>query len=238
MDHMTALIDQNNRFADLIGDADPATEVPTCPGWTLKQLFRHVGRGDRWSAQIISDRVGEYLDPREVRDGKPPADTEGALAWLREGPRILRQAVDEIGPDTHVWTFSGPRPAEWWVRRRLHEATVHRADAALALGLPYDLPADLAADGIEEWIDTVASSRPTLDPGVTVHLHTTDVPGEWMLRGEEDRVVWEVGHGKGDLAVRGPAADLFLALVNRREGDLEVFGDEGIWRSWRERARF
>nr|WP_062341298.1 maleylpyruvate isomerase family mycothiol-dependent enzyme [Herbidospora sakaeratensis] len=238
MDHMTALIDQNARFADLVTDADETTEVPTCPGWTLKQLFRHVGRGDRWSAQIISDRIGEYLDPREVRDGKPPADPEGALAWLREGPAILRDAIDSIGPNTYVWTFWGPRPAEWWVRRRLHEATMHRADAALALGRPYDLSPDLAADGIEEWIDTVAAPRPTLDPGVTVHLHTTDTEGEWMLRGEEDRVVWEVGHGKGDLAVRGPATELFLALLNRREGALEIFGDETIWTSWRERARF
>ncbi|WP_062435361.1 maleylpyruvate isomerase family mycothiol-dependent enzyme [Herbidospora daliensis] len=238
MDHMSALIDQNTRFADLLAGADETTEVPTCPGWTLKQLFRHVGRGDRWSAQIIGDRIGEYLDPREVRDGKPPADVEGALAWFREGPAILRNAVEEIGPETYVWTFSGPRPAEWWVRRRLHEATMHRADASFALGRPYDLAPDLAADGIEEWIDTVASSRPTLDPEVTVHLHTTDTEGEWMLRGEEDRVVWELGHGKGDLAVRGPATDLFLALLNRREGDLEIFGDAAIWTSWREKARF
>ncbi len=238
MDHMTALIEQNARFAELLHTADPDTPVPTCPGWTLKQLFRHVGRGDRWSAQIISDRIEGVLDPREVRDGKPPADTEGALAWLHGGPQVLQDAIESVGASTQVWTFLGPRPAQWWVRRRLHEATVHRADAALALGQPYELAADLAVDGIEEWIDTVATSRQTLDPGVTVHLHTTDVPGEWMIHGEEGRVVWEPGHGKGTVAVRGRAADLFLALLNRGSDGLEIFGDEAVWASWRERAQF
>ncbi|GAB1822284.1 maleylpyruvate isomerase family mycothiol-dependent enzyme [Herbidospora sp. RD11066] len=236
MDHMSALIDQNSRFADLLRAADPATPVPTCPGWSLKQLLRHVGRGDRWSAQIISDRVEGLLDPRDVRDGKPPVD--GETAWLLGGPGVLADAIASVGAATEVWTFLGPRPAEWWVRRRLHEATVHRADAALALGQPYELAADLAVDGIEEWIDTVAASRQTLDPGVSVHLHTTDVAGEWMIHGEEGRVTWETGHGKGDVAVKGSAADLFLALVNRGDDGLEVFGDETVWASWRERARF
>ena len=56
------------------------------------------------------------------------------ITWLRSGPRLLLDAVDATGPQTPVWTFLGPRPAAWWIRRRLHETLVHRADAALALG--------------------------------------------------------------------------------------------------------
>ena len=59
-----------------------------------------------------------------------------------------------------MWTFNGPKPAGWWIRRRVHEATVHRADAVLAVGGDYDLPAELAGDGISEWIELTAA-RPS-----------------------------------------------------------------------------
>jgi len=73
VDFRAALLDQTRDFGELIRSADPSTPVPTCPDWTLRQLLRHVGRGNRWAAQIIADRRTEPLDPRDVRDGKPPA---------------------------------------------------------------------------------------------------------------------------------------------------------------------
>ena len=57
MDYAAALIEQNQLLGELLRDADWSTPVPTCPGWTLLQLLRHVGRGDRWAAQIITDRA-------------------------------------------------------------------------------------------------------------------------------------------------------------------------------------
>ena len=155
MDFATALIEENDAFAQTLRGADEATPVPTCPGWTLRHLLRHVGRGDRWAGQIVGDRLSDYLDPREVRDGKPPDDADGAIDWLRGGAQGLVGAVDGVGADTAVWTFLGPRPAAWWIRRRLHEATVHRADAELALGRDFRLAAELAADGLTEWLERV-----------------------------------------------------------------------------------
>lgn len=141
MDHAAALTGQNQELADLLRDADWSVPVPTCPGWTLLQLLRHVGRGDRWAAQIITDRADTSLDPRSVKDGKPPADAHRAIRWLSQGPQILLAAVEDIGPGTEVSTFTGPKAASWWIRRRLHEATVHRADAAIACGDRYQTPA-------------------------------------------------------------------------------------------------
>ena len=88
VDFRAALIDETEAFGELIRTADPATPIPTCPDWTLKQLFRHVGRGNRWAAQIVADEREEPLDPREVRDGKPPDDPDGAdrLAQRRRPP--------------------------------------------------------------------------------------------------------------------------------------------------------
>jgi len=249
MDHSAALIAENERFGQVVRDADWSAPVPTCPGWTIKQLFRHLGRGHRWAAQIIGDRVTDYLDPREVRDGRPPDDVEGAIEWLQDGARLLLDVVRKEGPDATAWTFVGPRPAAWWVRRRLHEATVHRADAALAVGAPYELEAPLAADGVDEWLDLVAArgngGAALLDDGVSLHLHATDEglgpAGEWMIRGAGGGVTWEHGHGKGAAAVRGPAVELLLALLRRRtdaEAGVEVLGDRAVWTGWLERTPY
>jgi uncharacterized protein (TIGR03083 family) len=247
MDYVAALLEQNALFGELIRDADPSTPVPTCPGWTLQQLFRHVGRGHRWAAQIVHDRVEEYLDPRTVRDGKPPSDPDGAIEWLNGSAQAVVDAVAGAGEDTPVWTFLGPRPAAWWVRRRLHEATVHRADAALALGLRYDLAAPLAADGISEWLDRLAAEqrngRPaSLEGGTALHLHATDEldsGGEWMVRGDEDGLSWEHGHGESTTEVRGRAVDLLLALLRRpsaADAGVGILGIQEVWTNWLNRT--
>jgi len=249
VDFRAALLEETRAFGELIRSGDPATPVPTCPGWTLKQLFRHVGRGNRWAAQIISDRRAQALDPRDVRDGKPPDDADAAIDWLNSGARLIIDAVDQVGTDARVWTFIGPRPAGWWIRRRLHETTVHRADAALALGVPYELSPELAADCISEWLERIAveskPQSPPLDAGLTVHLHATDdglgPTGEWTITSDEEGVSWCHDHDKGTVALRGSATDLLLALVRRRsvdDGGIELFGQRAVWDAWLERTPF
>ncbi|MFG1933046.1 maleylpyruvate isomerase family mycothiol-dependent enzyme [Mycobacterium sp. NPDC048908] len=250
MDFRAALLDQTREFGQLIRGADPSTPVPTCPDWTLKQLFRHVGRGNRWAAQIIADRRLDPLDPRDVRDGKPPDDLDGAIDWLNKSAELIIDAVDRVGPETRVWTFLGPRPCGWWIRRRLHEATVHRADTAIALGVGYELSPEIAADAISEWIERVSvEARPRALPlavGRTLHLHATDdglgPTGEWTITSDtEDGITWSHSHGKGDVALRGQATDLLLAVVRRRTAadvGIEVFGDATVWEGWLEHTPF
>jgi uncharacterized protein (TIGR03083 family) len=250
MDVARELVEQNRRLGEVLRHADPAAPVPTCPGWSLRQLLTHVGRGDRWAAMIVRERADARVDLRSVPDGKPPAEIDAAVSWLTDSAALLLEAVATTGPDVPVWTFTGPQPAAWWVRRRLHESVVHRADAAVALGAPYDVDAALAADGLSEWLDLLAArgepdDGPALPDGVTLHLHATDdglgTAGEWLVRGEAGRVVWEHGHGKGSAAVRGSAAALLQAVLRRIPADdarLEVLGDQGAWRTWLERTPF
>ncbi len=249
MDFRAALLDQTQVFGELIRGADPTTPVPTCPEWTLKQLFQHVGRGNRWAAQIVAERRNQPLDPRDVRDGRPPDDPDAAIDWLNGGAQLMISAVDQVGSDARVWTFNGPRPAGWWIRRRLHEVSVHLADAALALGVDYSPSPELAADAISEWVELMAvkSDRhtPPVEPGRTLHLHATDAglgpTGEWTIVNDEDGVSWSHDHGKGDVALRGPVTDLLLAIVRRRpatELGIEVFGDTAVWDTWLERTPF
>lgn len=234
MDYGAELLEENRAFGELVLGADQETPVPTCPGMNLGQLFRHVGRGEHWAAQMVVDGAAEVLDPRQVADARPPADPEGASTWLHAGSRKL---VDAAGatPDVQVWTFLGPRPASWWVRRRLHEVLVHRADAALALGAEFNVAPQVAADGLSEWLDIAVSRVGDALGERTVHLHATDdglgEAGEWTITGTS----WTHDHRKGDVALRGPARDLLLAATRRldlADTAIEVFGDESVWRTW------
>jgi uncharacterized protein (TIGR03083 family) len=254
MDFAAALIAENAAFADLIGDADLSVAVPTCPDWTLRQLMVHVGRGDRWCTQIVAQQSDEYVDPRTVPACKPPTGRTDEIAWLREGVRALLAAVGATGPQTAVWTFLGPRPAQWWIRRRLHETVVHRADATLALGAAFDVDPAIAADGITEYLERVvirandegpgAGERP-LGDGQSLHLHATDPglgqAGEWTILGRPDGIALDHEHGKATTALRGPARDLLLAIVRRGSAPdlgLEMFGDEAVWDTWLARTPF
>ncbi len=250
MDPATALVEQNRLLGELLRTADPATPVPTRPGWGLRQLLTQVGRGHRWAATIVRERADAPVDIRTVPDGEPPADPDAAVRWLTDSAALLLDAVAGTGADVPVWTFTGPRPARWWVRRRLHEAVVHRADAALALGVPFPVDPEVAADGVSEWLEQltarpVPDAGPALPEGATLHLHATDdglgADGEWLVRDEAGRVAWEHGHGKGAAAVRGTSADLLQAVMRRIPADdprLQVLGDEKAWRTWLERTPF
>lgn len=254
MDYAAALLDENSAFAELFRDGratDDVTPVPTCPGWTLKQLFRHVGRGQRWAAQIVRDKLDHPLEPRAVEDGQPPPDSADAISWLQGGARCLIDAVELTGAETPVWTFLGPRPASWWVRRRLNEIAVHRADAAIAVGGEFTLPPQIAADAITEYLELVAlgaggyGAELPLEKGRTLHLHATDAglgdTGEWTIAVEDGRIAWSHEHGKGTAALRGGATELLLALVRRvRVSDtgIEVFGDDAVWQAWLDRTPF
>ncbi|WP_244170135.1 maleylpyruvate isomerase family mycothiol-dependent enzyme [Amycolatopsis tolypomycina] len=150
-----ALVTEADLFSVVIAGADPDVRVPTCPEWTLRDLTRHVGVAYHKSAAIIASRPTGYVPFEAVTIDEPPAfETLGA--WLRDGAERLVAAVTEVGPETPTSTWTPDRRAGFWTRRLTHETVVHRADATFATGAPYDVDADLAADGIAEGLDLVA----------------------------------------------------------------------------------
>jgi uncharacterized protein (TIGR03083 family) len=246
VDYESALIEQNRLLGEAIFTADLGTPVPTCPGWSLLQLMRHVGRGDRWAAHIINTGADGDLDPRTVPDGRPPDNVEGARAWLSASPRTVIEAVATVGPNAIAGTFLGPRPAAWWIRRRLHEATVHRADAILAIGERYDLSPELAVDGIEEWLDRLttelaAAGEAALADTETISLSATDIGLTWTIVGLPHGIRWShrLPAFRPQVSVAGPATSIFLALVRRSAAgaaDVILEGDPGTWAQWLSRT--
>jgi uncharacterized protein (TIGR03083 family) len=230
-------------LAGIAAAADPATPVPTCPDWTLRQLITHVGRAHRWATAIVATRAAEPIAFRDVPDGKLPDDPAERPGWLRDGAARLAEAVTAgSGP---VWTHLGPGPASYWARRMAHETAVHRADGQCAVGTRPEIDPVIAADGIAEWLGflpVVQSAeqpgRPAPVPeGKVVHFHVTDegVDGEWLIRGVPGGVAVETGHGKGDVALRGPASAVLLVVLRRLAPDdpaVEVLGDRSLLDGW------
>ncbi len=233
-------------LAGLVDGADLARPVPTCPDWTLRQLATHVGRAHRWAAQIAATRSAEMIPFRQVPDGRIPDDPAQHAPWLRAGAAQVIDAVREAGSDP-VWAFGGLRPASFWARRMAHETAVHRADAELAVGREARLAPDIAADGIDEWLGMLSGPvnggqdprLSALPEGAVLHVHATDEglngDGEWLVRREGSEVVVGHGHGRGDVALRGPAARLLLVLLRRLPPDdpqVQVVGDAALLTRW------
>lgn len=232
-------------FARII-DGDLERPVPTCPGWTFRQLATHLGRGHRWAAQIVATRATTPISPREVADGKLPEDPARHAPWLNAGADQVIEAVTAAGSDL-AWTFTGPRPASFWARRRAHEAAVHLADAQLATGLGVDLAPAFAADGVEEWLSLVAAgtAKELCGDGQSLHFHATDPglsgTGEWLVTRTPSGVTMQRGHGKADIAVRGPAASLLLVLTRRlppSDPAVQIFGEQELLTHWLEHTPF
>jgi uncharacterized protein (TIGR03083 family) len=240
-------------LAEILAERDQSLPIPSCPDWTLRQLVTHVGRAHRWAAEITRTRSDVFIPMREVPDGKLPEDRAEQPAWLRAGAARIVDAVREADSDI-VWSFLGPAPAVFWIRRMANETLVHRADAQLAAGAEPEpvIDAELAADAIDEWLTLLAPAilansdgrTSALAAGASLHVHATDEGldgGEWTIRQDADGLTVEPGHGKGDAALTGPAASLLLVLMRRRpvsDPAVTVYGDSSVVDGWLAGAAF
>jgi uncharacterized protein (TIGR03083 family) len=252
--YLDALAAQSALFAEALHGADLQQQVPTCPDWTLYRLVEHLGQAHRWVTAIIARRATAPLDPHELGMATAPADAAGLGSWLGDGASELVDAIRQAGPQTVVWSWADDQSVGFWARRMVHETAVHRADAELTLGRAFTLDADLAADAISEWLSvlswaTAVEARPELaelrGEGQILHLHSTDPglgeAGEWIVRRTPSGPVWEHGHTKGDVAVRGPVVHLLLVLMRRvppAEAPIDVLGNAGVLEHWLAHTRF
>lgn len=209
--------------------ADPTAPVAGIPGWDRTTALAHVGFLYAWvqvqHAAGPDERVGFKGAPR------PPAGDE-LPAWVAaqlDGAITSLHAMDH---DATWPTWAGPQRGTWFPRRLAQETLIHRWDV---VGGAID--AALAVDGIDELLE-VFTPRVPVDrlEGVsgTLHLHSTDTDGEWLVRLSADGITYEHGHAKGDVALRGTAADLLLWTWNRVPADerFQVFGDDALLATW------
>jgi len=207
------------------GNLDPPVE--TCPGWSVGDLVDHTGKVHRFWAQIAAGADRSSV----VRESAP--DPERVVEWFEEGLAHLTTTLRSADPDRSIWTWA---PVEhptvaWIIRRMAHETAIHRWDAQAAVGHPDPIDAGFAADGIDELLFVFLPAEPQLHKGDgrRAHIHCTDVEGEWLVQMQEGAFTVVREHSKGDAAIRGPAADVLLALWERVPfSNVEVLGDESV----------
>lgn len=227
-DFLAALERDGAAFADAIEAAGLGVPVAACPGWTSADLCWHLAEVHHFWRII----VGDHRDTWEGYE-QPARPADGDLvAFYREGLAATLAVLSAADPEQTNWTWSNDHSAGFVIRRMAHETAVHNWDAQQAAGRDVAFDAALASDGIDEFLthmlgDGAADAQPVSG---SVHLHCTDVAGEWTLR-PSDVHGFDVTreHAKGDAAIRGAASDILLALWRRRGLEtVDVIGDAAV----------
>ncbi|WP_422935849.1 maleylpyruvate isomerase family mycothiol-dependent enzyme [Sinomonas sp. P47F7] len=193
--------------------------VPTCPGWSARELVLHLGTIHGWAAATIG---------AEHAPADPPFDGEGVPlpAWYRSRAAALVAALRGAGPEAPAWTLWGDRVAAFWARRQIHETAVHTYDLSLALAAgagepsPWAVPEAIALDGLHEVLAgfyprQVRLGRTVGLPGVVRFEVRTDDGGP-LASLEAPALGADDGAAPPELGtVAGTAPELYLAVWGR-----------------------
>jgi uncharacterized protein (TIGR03083 family) len=229
LDYPAAVRRDGSALAAAAEAAGPAVPIAGCPGWDVAELVGHITEVHYFWGEMVERRL---QDPALVPPLERPGDFSALLARCRVGVERLASILAAADPSAPVWTWARQKDAGFVIRHQAQETAVHRWDAEHAAGRVFSIEPDLAADSIDEFLEHTSAWRVegAAPVGGTVHLHATDVPGEWTLSEDgSGALVVERGHDKGSAALRGRASDLLLILYRRigREA-AEAFGDEAV----------
>ncbi|MBE1877763.1 maleylpyruvate isomerase family mycothiol-dependent enzyme [Myceligenerans pegani] len=223
LDYLALLERLQNAFHASIDDVDPTAAVPTCGGWTVRDLVEHLAQIHHWAAaQARAQRASRLGDgPFELAPHYAAQAAE------------LRETLGRLAPDATARVLSHPKPlapgpASFWHRRQVYETLIHLHDLrAAAAGhtredLVADVPPEVWADAVDEVV-TVFQPRQVglgrMRP-LTVHvlLGADDAAGthSWVLGSPDRDRAREV---VPDATVTGPARALALLLWGRLTPD-------------------
>jgi uncharacterized protein (TIGR03083 family) len=194
VDHLGLLEGEVLAMKQALLHIDPATPVPACPGWTLRELTGHLMGVHRWVRNAL-DSDGPPLYDEPVLEG------DLSEAYFDASQDMVAR-LRELPASHPCWTFDrGNRTAGFWIRRQLHEVAMHRYDVA-----PYAQTDEVALDGIDEVMTffaprQVSAGRTTLPDGRLV-----------VATGEHQ---WTLGHGDTVALVTGAPQQVLLQLWGR-----------------------
>ncbi|PPK70376.1 maleylpyruvate isomerase family mycothiol-dependent enzyme [Actinokineospora auranticolor] len=248
------ILAQTKALTATIADADLTTPVPSCPGWTLNHLLRHIGHGHRWAAEIIDTRATTPPPDTALRDlTHHTNETPDSLTpWLQEGATLLSTALTTT-PTAQIWTplvpISSPADALFFYARRFtHETLIHRADATLALGKHFTAAPEVTQDALEEWLVlttlpqlfTIHPERKALlAPNRTLHLQTPTTTYEINFTGPTLTHTTNPTTSTPTATITAPALDLLLHLYQRSTTtSVTQSGDQTFLTTWKTHSTF
>lgn len=241
--HVAAVEQEAQLFADAARRTELDAVVPTCPGWTMRDLVRHLAEIHLWAAAQVSNRAVKMWvdDLSELSSYWPdlavfwPSDEE-LINWYLETNANLVRELTSAPSDLECRTFLlAPSPLAMWARRQAHEIAVHRFDAEHVGHAETSFDPAFAADGISELLVSFApraSEFPIDGPG-TMAVHASDTDDRWHVTMAPSGITTTAGDRPADVTVTGPASDLYLAMWNRGDAStIEVVGDRHLLDTW------
>lgn len=240
-EYIGALRSDTAALANAARTTDMDSQVPSCPEWTVRDLLLHIGGHHRWVRGNLDRTPEEGMHSSDAYE--PAPDGPAATDWVEEGAAALADRLTEVGPDQRCWTWVPHLDATtgFWARRTANETAVHRWDMQTAAGETEPVGAAHAVDVLDEFLTImqVIGGDRLRGQGETIHLHSTDHDGEWLVHLGPDALQVSREHAKGDVAVRGPASDLLLVAIGRAPATtVEVLGDVALVDRWQQAAKF
>lgn len=215
------------RLGAVAGTAASA-EVPSCPGWSMGDLVRHV-------AQVYEHKIACTTLRHEPDPWPPVWQARDPLDWLSDAHARLLAMFARSEPTTPSYTWWPPdQTVGFWARRMAHETAVHRFDAELAAGTPTLIKADLAADGVDEILSVMLEGDWSDEPDETAtgaRVAVSTAGRTWTVALERESVSVTEGDEAGSANPRlsGDPSDIDLWLWGRipddrvtRSGDLQA----------------
>jgi uncharacterized protein (TIGR03083 family) len=229
VDHVDVAERWSNAFTEAVsGEGALDRVVPSCPGWTVGDLVEHLAEVQAWWMLVLQARGA--LPDEGVAQIAARTGEDRVAGWREISARYVA-TQRETSPDTGVWC--------WWndarrdtaagiAWRQAHEAVVHCWDAQNAVGTAEPIDADVAADGVDEFVARYLNGAEWSQASAVVEFRAVDVGGRWSISTEGGKPHLVDG-GTADCVVSGRAEQLYLLLWRRLPLDgLGVKGDRSV----------
>ncbi|MDA3626464.1 maleylpyruvate isomerase family mycothiol-dependent enzyme [Saccharopolyspora sp. WRP15-2] len=191
--------------------------VPACPEWRIRDVVHHLGNVASFIRACVEQGVGEP----EFTDAEMRPD-ERLIEWAAEEWDRVLDRLAAADPLAAAWNWSTqPHIVAFWPRCLTHEAFVHGWDIADAVGESLAIPAEVAADGVDEILAVhlaagVRDGRRFARTG-RIEVHSTDTGDRWLVETAAASVrTRAAAPGEScDARIAATAEDLYLDLWGR-----------------------
>lgn len=243
-EHIAAIAAEGKLLAVNAEQAGLDAAVPSCPGWDVRDLLRHLSEIHLWAAAQVTKRADKLwpdgLD--DIAGWWPdladfwPEDDKLVAYYLTTNANLVA-ALEAAPDDLECNTFlDAPSSKAMWARRQAHETAIHRYDAEQANAAATEFASGFASDGIDELLVAFGSRWATypVETTRTMRVETTDSADRWHLTFAPDGITPVNGSADDAEAVlRGRASDLYVSLWNRENDDrLTIEGDGRLVEIW------
>ena len=218
----------------VVAEGDLATPVPSCPGWTVRDLVAHIAQV--YEHKIECTRLGHAPDPW------PPEwpDADQPVEWYRDAHARLLAMFDQSDATTPSATWwPADQTVGFWARRMAHETAAHRVDAELTRSVETPIDAELATDGVDELLRMMLEGdwSDDADDAATGQRVAIETGGRvWDVVLDRGAMTVSDGDGSSDARLSGQPSDVVLWLWGRAGDDRVTYeGDAETHRVLRER---